>query len=168
MKDSEKIPSLRDMEFGRFDQIFLQLQTISRELIFQNANSKKELLSERSVKEIYDLCPDGPTEREITEKTGRDKKRVKEVLDTLWQAGLVETFIDEQSETHFVETVPQRDRWWVFCRKDSRIYLTHHWPSQNDDACSGKIWGPFPSEPHARAFANAHFPGWRCDCPNPW
>lgn len=157
----EKIPGLKDMELDKLDLIILQLQTISRELIFHNAKAKKELLSDRSIKEIYDLCADAPTDSEVAERTGRNEKRVKEVLDTLWQLGLVETFVDEKGETHYEETVPKRRDWYVACR-NYRIVLCPFYPSPNDGYC--RSWGPFPSEPHARAFANANFPGWRCNC----
>lgn len=157
----EKIPGLKDMELDKLDLIILQLQTISRELIFSNAKAKQELLSDRSVKEIYDLCADGPTDREVAERTGRNEQRVKEVLDTLWRFGLVETFVDEQGEIHYEETVPKRLQWYVACRNYS-ITLCPFYPSANQGYC--RHWGPFPSEPHARAFANANFPGWRCTC----
>ena len=165
MKEIKHIPSLRDMEWSKEDFIIFQLQIISRELIFANSRARQELHSERGVKEVLDLCIGAPTLKELTEQIKRKRADVKQTLDRLMIAGLVESSVDKDGETHY-EALEARGGWMVICRRPGQIVLMHcGQPGCVNILNPCAVWGPFPTEPHARAFANAHFPGWRCTCP---
>lgn len=156
---SERDPD--DMKLDKLDMVLVFLQIISRELFLANADKRKALLDDPIKAKVLDLCLKGESRERLGALSRIDDAKLAAAVEALELSGFLETYSDQTGGARLVATNPRLDSWYVVCRRDHSIVLSHGWPSPNQWEVVTS-WGPFNGEPEARRYANTHFPGWRC------